>query len=222
MLSAADGAATVLSSLRNLNAVIASDVASGAVAWVLASDPALNTSYKTYAFAHEQEKFYYPHMVSQLPDGHVLLVDDGNNRPGCARGSESSCYSRAVEYALVDGRVRVDSASGVLVSGDGEAAAKNGTTNASQTYAMTGDSPTSKWNGQSPLTHRPPPATHSSFAAAAAHDVPDGSLPPSHRFGLAKSTANIAAVSHHLNPRLLTVFSRVMYVPPMVSSLTRE
>ena len=106
--SAADGATTVLSSLRNLNAVIASDVESGEVAWVLASDPSLNTSYKTYAFAHEQEKFYYPHMVSQLPDGHVLLVDDGNNRPGCARGSEGSCYSRAVEYALVDGRVRVD------------------------------------------------------------------------------------------------------------------
>ena len=133
--SAADGATTVLSSLRNLNAVIASDVESGEVAWVLASDPSLNTSYKTYAFAHEQEKFYYPHMVSQLPDGHVLLVDDGNNRPGCARGSESSCYSRAVEYALVDGRVRVDARSGVLVSDEGEAAAKNGTTNASATYA---------------------------------------------------------------------------------------
>ena len=53
-----------------------------------------------YEFEHENAKFYYPHHVTQLPTGNIMLMDDGSGRPGCMLGDESECYSRAVEYAL--------------------------------------------------------------------------------------------------------------------------
>ena len=97
----------------------------------------------------------------------------------------------------------------------------------SHAYANTGDTATATWNGASLDTHVPPPRTHGEWwrlfplpPHASAPSRPPHS-PPSHAAELKASTRNIAAVSHHLNPRLLTVLSSVMYVPPIVSSETR-
>ena len=81
--------------LRNLN-LIASVNASAPynVLWLLSSDPALSTSYRTYRFVDEHDAFYFPHHVSQIDSGRVLVMDNGVKRPDGAN------FSRAVEYAL--------------------------------------------------------------------------------------------------------------------------
>ena len=35
-----------------------------------------------FAFSHDVAKFYQPHSAQQLPNGDLLLLDDGNDRPG--------------------------------------------------------------------------------------------------------------------------------------------
>ena len=60
---------------------------------------------RDFAFENEAAKFYHPHSVEQLPTGDVLLLDDGNDRPGCKNGGTEGlvddeaykgCFSRAV------------------------------------------------------------------------------------------------------------------------------
>ena len=96
----------LVSSLRNLNAVVSLKADGSGVNWILSSDPALNTTYRSFKFEHDNERFYYPHHVSQLPTGHILLMDDGLGRPGCMAGSESECYNRAIECARARARAR--------------------------------------------------------------------------------------------------------------------
>ena len=48
----------------------------------------------------EAWRFYAPHAARQLPDGDVLLVDDGNSRPGCVHDA-AECFSRVVSYRLL-------------------------------------------------------------------------------------------------------------------------
>ena len=91
---------TIVSSLRNLNAVVSHRADGSGIEWIMTGDPSLNTSYNKFLFERENEKFYYPHHVTQLPTGNILLVDDGINRPSCLSGDEIECYTRAVEYAL--------------------------------------------------------------------------------------------------------------------------
>ena len=48
----------------------------------------------------------------QTDDGNVLLIDDGNTRPNCtAVGSDTNCFSRALEYELAFGPSRLACAS---------------------------------------------------------------------------------------------------------------
>ena len=55
----------LVSSLRNLNAVVSLKADGSGVNWILSSDPALNTTYRSFKFEHDNERFYYPHHVSQ-------------------------------------------------------------------------------------------------------------------------------------------------------------
>ena len=57
-----------------------------------------------YEFPHPGDRFYGPHTVSQLPNGHILLFDNGYGRPD----SEGGAYSRALE-------LRLDAAAGTAV-----------------------------------------------------------------------------------------------------------
>ncbi|KAH8072835.1 hypothetical protein JL721_3485 [Aureococcus anophagefferens] len=53
-----------------------------------------------YAFEKDADRFYDPHGALQLPNGDVLVVDDGDDRPGCAVDRRGQCFSRVVCYAL--------------------------------------------------------------------------------------------------------------------------
>ena len=57
-----------------------------------------------FAFSHDVAKFYQPHSAQQLPNGDLLLLDDGNDRPGCVPDGFSSsrgCFTAAC--AAIDG-----------------------------------------------------------------------------------------------------------------------
>ena len=98
----------LVSSLRNLNAILSLKDDGSGVDWIVSSDPSLSTDYDAYRFAREGDKFYYPHHITQLPTGNVMLMDDALGRPGCAQGSEKECYTRAAEYAFTDGALTAD------------------------------------------------------------------------------------------------------------------
>lgn len=53
-----------------------------------------------YSFARPADAFYDPHSALQLPNGDVLVVDDGDDRPGCAADRRGECFSRVICYAL--------------------------------------------------------------------------------------------------------------------------
>ena len=57
-----------------------------------------------YEFPHPGDRFYGQHTASQLPNGNILLFDNGNGRPD----SEGGPYSRALE-------LRLDPAAGTAV-----------------------------------------------------------------------------------------------------------
>ena len=65
------------------------------VQWVLSSE--LRSD---FAFEHARDAFYQPHDVLQMPNGNLLVVDDGTNRPGCSDKVNSQCWSRFVMYSL--------------------------------------------------------------------------------------------------------------------------
>ena len=74
------------------------------VQWVLSSQ--LKSDFQ---FARARDAFYQPHDVLQLPNGHLLVVDDGTNRPGCSDKVNSQCWSRFVMYSLsLDGDAAAD------------------------------------------------------------------------------------------------------------------
>ena len=66
------------------------------VQWTLSSELASSD----YSFEHARDAFYQPHDVLQLPNGHLLVVDDGLNRPGCTEQVTANCFSRAIVYRL--------------------------------------------------------------------------------------------------------------------------
>ena len=104
--------------LRNLNTVLSlARNGTRALQWTLSS-----SLESDFAFSHDVAKFYQPHSAQQLPNGDLLLLDDGNDRPGCLGGTESGaldddlpavsanasartagCFSRAVMYSLERG-----------------------------------------------------------------------------------------------------------------------
>lgn len=99
-VSASSGDLVVAS--RNLNAVWSLRSDGSGVSWTLGG------AGSDYAFERDLDAFYQPHSASQLADGRVLLVDDGNGRPGCGAVLTGACFSRAVEYDLgADGVARI-------------------------------------------------------------------------------------------------------------------
>merc|ERR1719198_1422243 len=71
----------------------------GAATASLSSSAAVN--YTVFAFERRGDMFYDQHSVRQLEDGRVLLLDVGNDRPGCVSDFDyKGCFSRAVLYSL--------------------------------------------------------------------------------------------------------------------------
>ena len=80
----------ILQSIRHLDTVIAISSNFDRIAWRIgrfASD---------FAFSDPSDRFYHQHFIRMLPNGHLLLFDNGNGRPV----AEGGLYSRGLELAL--------------------------------------------------------------------------------------------------------------------------
>lgn len=83
--------------LRNLDAVAAINKNTKEVEWVLSSNAQMNSN---FTWLHEHDKFYDPHDAQLISHDELILLDDGNNRPGCAKPYDDNCFTRAVHYKL--------------------------------------------------------------------------------------------------------------------------
>lgn len=81
---------SVLIGLRNLDQVVAIAADFKSILWRLGGPGG------EFTFTDPTDKFYRPHSVVALPNGNVLLFDNGNHRPG----EEGGEYSRGIELAL--------------------------------------------------------------------------------------------------------------------------
>jgi hypothetical protein len=80
----------ILMSLRHLNQVIAIKPDFSGIAWQLGGPES------DFSFPNPNDQFYHQHFAHMLPNGHILLFDNGNLRPAEQGGQ----YSRALELAL--------------------------------------------------------------------------------------------------------------------------
>jgi hypothetical protein len=95
-------------SFRNLNTIVSLYANGSGPMWVVSSSFSKDTLETTFpksttlfSFAAETDRFYEPHSVMQLSTGKLLLMDDGNSRPGCsAVNAYKGCYSRALMLDL--------------------------------------------------------------------------------------------------------------------------
>ena len=85
---ASDG--TVIISLRHLDQIISIDEDFQSINWRLGGPGS------DFGFSDQKDRFYHQHAASLLPNGNVLLFDNGNGRPI----SEGGEYSRALELRL--------------------------------------------------------------------------------------------------------------------------
>ena len=94
--------ANVLVASRSLNTIWSLRHDGGGALWTLSSSLERNTETAGdwYAFERDVDRFYDPHTALQLPNGDVLVVDDGDDRPGCTVDRRGQCFSRVVCYAL--------------------------------------------------------------------------------------------------------------------------
>ena len=81
---------TVIISLRHLDQIIAIDEDFQSIKWRLGGPGS------DFDFPDQRDRFYHQHTASLLPNGNVLLFDNGNGRPR----SEGGEYSRALELQL--------------------------------------------------------------------------------------------------------------------------
>ena len=81
---------TVVISLRHLDQIVAIDQDFKSVQWRLGGPGS------DFEFRNPEDRFYHQHTASLLPNGNVLLFDNGNDRP-VGEGGE---YSRALELEL--------------------------------------------------------------------------------------------------------------------------
>lgn len=85
---------TLLLSSRHLNEITRIDRRNGSIIWRLG--PTASTQY--FSFPNDRTAFTYQHSPERLPNGNILLFDNGNLKAGAR-------YSRAVEYHLDETRM---------------------------------------------------------------------------------------------------------------------
>ena len=84
----ADG--TVLVSLRHLDQIVKLSSDFEEVLWRLGGPGG------QFEFPQKSDRFYHQHSAAELPNGNIILFDNGNNRPAVEGGE----YSRALELQL--------------------------------------------------------------------------------------------------------------------------
>jgi hypothetical protein len=80
----------IMVSVRHLNQIIAINPDFKGIAWRLGGPES------DFTFPNPNDQFYHQHYVRMLPDGHIILFDNGNFRPD----NEGGRYSRALELEL--------------------------------------------------------------------------------------------------------------------------
>ena len=80
----------ILQSIRHLDTVIAISPTFDRIAW------RIGRFSSSFDFLDPSDKFYHQHFARMLPNGHLLLFDNGNGRPP----AEGGLYSRGLELAL--------------------------------------------------------------------------------------------------------------------------
>jgi arylsulfate sulfotransferase len=80
----------ILVSLRHLNQIISIAPDFKSIQWRLGGPGS------DFSFPDPSDQFYHQHTASQLPNGNILLFDNGNTRPP----EEGGMYSRALELEL--------------------------------------------------------------------------------------------------------------------------
>lgn len=86
----------VVMSIRHLNQIVAIDPDFESLAWRLGDAGQLGDPTSDFSFPEPADRFYHQHSARQLPNGNILLFDNGNTRPV----SEGGEYSRALELEL--------------------------------------------------------------------------------------------------------------------------
>jgi len=94
----------VIMSLRHLNQIISISpdpfyglIGEGTeLAWRLGDAQQLGIPTSNFSFPDSSDRFYHQHSARQLPNGNILLFDNGNLRPD----EEGGLYSRALELEL--------------------------------------------------------------------------------------------------------------------------
>jgi hypothetical protein len=84
-----DTDSTLLLSNRHFNEITKINTRTGAIVWRMG----LQSSGNEFTFINDSVGFSYQHCVRRLPNGNIILFDNGNVRPGPR-------YSRACEYAI--------------------------------------------------------------------------------------------------------------------------
>ncbi|MEX1186060.1 MAG: aryl-sulfate sulfotransferase [Gemmatimonadaceae bacterium] len=83
----------VIMSLRNINQVISIAPDFQSVEWKLGGDnPTLAVP--------DGDRFFGQHYVSEPKLNHLLVYDNGFERPGCVDPPSAPCYTRAIEYVI--------------------------------------------------------------------------------------------------------------------------
>ena len=80
----------ILQSIRHLDTVIAISPMFDRIAW------RIGRFSSSFAFPNPSDKFYHQHFAHMLPNGHLLLFDNGDGRPA----AEGGLYSRGLELSL--------------------------------------------------------------------------------------------------------------------------
>ena len=86
---------TVLVSFRHLDQVVSIAPDFRSIRWRLGGPGS------DFTFPDPRDKFYHQHTASQIPNGNILLFDNGNGRPKTEGGE----YSRGLELELDFGRM---------------------------------------------------------------------------------------------------------------------
>ena len=97
-------------SSRTLNTIWALKHDGSGPRWALSSS--LNSTYFNYPFydfARDADKFYAPHAaLTAANSGDLLVIDDGDSRPGCTTAVPAGCFSRVLQYTFDERRRTVN------------------------------------------------------------------------------------------------------------------
>ena len=100
-----------LVSLRNIDTVASFAKNGTGLLWSISSDKAKMMG-TAYDFVNDDDKFYDVHEAQMINETDFMLIDDGNNRPGCSENDDTDdevgCFTRASRYRVHQASMTVE------------------------------------------------------------------------------------------------------------------